>query len=204
VVLAAPRLCCLDLDTFFVSVERLLDPTLARKVVVVGGIPGQRGVVTSASYEARALGVKSGMPLTEAFKLAPNAVYLPTRHGVYGEYSERVRRIAENYTPVSQIASIDEMFLDFSGCENLYHIAEDRTPDATIERTVRRLTDEIQDRDESLGGEGSERHCEAARRAAGACGRGDRISSAAAGAKVPRDWARRGAEARPDRREDAG
>jgi DNA polymerase-4 len=146
VVLAAPRLCCLDLDTFFVSVERLFDPTLACKAVVVGGMPGQRGVVTSASYEARALGVKSGMSLTEAFKLAPNAVYLPTRHGVYGEFSERVRRIAENYTPVSQIASIDEMFLDFSGCENLYHIAEDRTPDATIERTVRRLTDEIQHR----------------------------------------------------------
>jgi DNA polymerase IV len=146
VVLAAPRLCCLDLDTFFVSVERLLDPTLVCKAVVVGGMPGQRGVVTSSSYEARALGVKSGMSLTEAFKLAPSAVYLPTRHGVYGEYSERVRRIAENYTPVSQIASIDEMFLDFSGCENLYHIAEDRTPDATIERTVRRLTDEIQHR----------------------------------------------------------
>jgi DNA polymerase-4 len=146
VVLAAPRICCLDLDTFFVSVERLLDPTLACKAVVVGGMPGQRGVVTSSSYEARALGVKSGMSLTEAFKLAPNAVYLPTRHGVYGEYSERVRRIAENYTPVSQIASIDEMFLDFSGCENLYHVAEDASPDATIERTVRRLTDEIQHR----------------------------------------------------------
>ena len=144
--LAAPRLCCLDLDTFFVSVERVLDPTLVGKPVVVGGMPGQRGVVTAASYEVRALGVKSGMSLTEAFKLAPNAVYLPTRHGVYGEYSERVRRIAENYTPVSQIASIDEMFLDFSGCENLYHIPEDATPDATIERTVRRLTDEIQSR----------------------------------------------------------
>jgi DNA polymerase-4 len=144
--LAAPRLCCLDLDTFFVSVERVLDPTLAGKPVVVGGMPGQRGVVTAASYEVRALGVKSGMSLTEAFKLAPNAVYLPTRHGVYGEYSDRVRRIAENYTPVSQIASIDEMFLDFSGCENLYHITEDATPDATIERTVRRLTDEIQSR----------------------------------------------------------
>jgi DNA polymerase IV len=142
--LAAPRLCCLDLDTFFVSVERVLDPRLVGKPVVVGGLPGQRGVVTAASYEVRAFGVHSGMSLTEAFELAPSAIYLPTRHGVYGEYAARVRQIAENYTPVSQVASIDEMFLDFSGCERLYFAAGDTTPDATIERVVRRLTDEIQ------------------------------------------------------------
>src|SRR6201991_1981806 len=123
--LAAARLCCLDLDTFFVSVERLLDPSLVGKPVVVGGRPGQRGVVTAASYEVRALGVRSGMSLTKAYELAPNAIYLPTRHGVYGDYAERVRKIAESYTPVSQVASIDEMFLDFSGCESLYHAAGD-------------------------------------------------------------------------------
>ena len=111
--LPAPRICCLDLDTFFVSVERLLDPSLAGKPVVVGGLPGQRGVVTAASYEVRAYGVRSGMSLKRAVELAPDAVYLPTRHGVYGDYAARVRRIAESYTPVSQIASIDEMFLDF-------------------------------------------------------------------------------------------
>ena len=144
--LAAPRLCCLDLDTFFVSVERLLDPSLLGKPVVVGGRPGQRGVVTSCSYEVRALGVRSGMSLTRAYELAPHAVYLPTRHGVYGDYASRVRRIAEGYTPLSQVASIDEMFLDFSGCENLYHQAGDADPDATIERVVRRLTDEIEER----------------------------------------------------------
>lgn len=141
--LAAPRICCLDLDTFFVSVERLHDPGLVGKPVVVGGLPGQRGVVTAASYEVRAFGVRSGMSLTKAFELAPQAIYLPTRHGVYGEYSERVRRIAEGYTPVSQIASIDEMFLDFSGCEGLYARAGDASADATIERVVRQLTDEI-------------------------------------------------------------
>jgi DNA polymerase IV len=128
--LAAPRICCLDLDTFFVSVERLLDPRLVGKPVVVGGLPGQRGVVTAASYEVRSLGVRSGMSLKLAFELAPGAVYLPTRHGVYSEYAERVRRIAENYTPVSQVASIDEMFLDFSGCENLYSRASDKGPDS--------------------------------------------------------------------------
>jgi DNA polymerase IV len=144
--LAAPRICCLDLDTFFVSVERLLDPSLKGKPVVVGGLPGQRGVVTSASYEVRALGVRSGMPLKRAVELAPKAVYLPTRHDVYANYFTRVRRIAEGYTPVTQVASIDEMFLDFSGCEGLYFMAGDGGPDVTIERVVRKLTDEIEER----------------------------------------------------------
>jgi DNA polymerase IV len=144
--LAAPRICCLDLDTFFVSVERLLDPGLLGKPVVVGGLPRQRGVVTAASYEVRAFGVRSGMSLTRAFELAPHAVFLPTRHGVYGDYALRVRRIAEAYTPISQVASIDEMFLDFSGCESMYQLAGDAGPDSTIERVVHELTDEIQDR----------------------------------------------------------
>jgi DNA polymerase IV len=144
--LSAPRICCLDLDTFFVSVERILDPSLVGKAVVVGGLPGQRGVVTAASYEVRAFGVRSGMSLQQALLLAPHAVYLPTRHGVYGEYAARVRRIAEGYTPVSQVASIDEMFLDFSGCERLYGAEGDAGPDVSIERVVRRLTDEIEER----------------------------------------------------------
>ena len=144
--LAAPRICCLDLDTFFVSVERLLDPSLVGKPVVVGGLPGQRGVVTAASYEVRELGVRSGMSLTEAARLAPSAVYLPTRFGIYDDYAARVRRIAESFTPVSQVASIDEMFLDFSGCERLYRAPGDTCADHTIERTVRRMTDEIQAR----------------------------------------------------------
>jgi DNA polymerase-4 len=144
--LAAPRICCLDLDTFFVSVERLLDPSLNGKPVIVGGHPGSRGVVTSCSYEVRALGVRSGMSLTRAAELAPDAVFLPTRHGVYGDYATRVRKIAEDYTPVSQVASIDEMFLDFSGCENLYCIAADANADVTIARVVRKMTDEIQER----------------------------------------------------------
>jgi DNA polymerase-4 len=144
--LAAPRICCLDLDTFFVSVERLLDPSLIGKPVVVGGLPGQRGVVTAASYEVREHGVRSGMPLARAVELAPHAVFLPTRHGIYGDYAARVRKLAESYTPVSQVASIDEMFLDFSGCENLYFAPGDSGPDATIERVVRSLTDEIERR----------------------------------------------------------
>jgi DNA polymerase IV len=86
------------------------------------------------------------MSLLRAFELAPQAIFLPTRHGVYGDYATRVRRIAEGYTPVSQVASIDEMYLDFSGCERMYHRAGDADADGTIERVVRELTDAIDDR----------------------------------------------------------
>src|SRR4051812_11817923 len=134
--MAEPRICCLDLDTFFVSVERVLDPTLEEKPIVVGGRPGSRGVVTAASYEVRRLGVKSGMSLIEAGRLAPDAVYLPTRGDTYGEYAVRVREIARRFSPVVIVASIDEMFLDFSGCERLYARAGDVDANASVERAV--------------------------------------------------------------------
>ncbi len=134
--LATPRICCLDLDTFFVSVERLLDPTLEGKPVVVGGQPGTRGVVTAASYEVRRLGVKSGMSLIEAGRLAPDAIYLSTRGDTYGEYADRVREIARRFSPTVLVASIDEMFLDFTGCESLYGRPGDENADLAIERAV--------------------------------------------------------------------
>src|SRR3954471_16488175 len=134
------RICCLDLDTFFVSVERVLDPSLEGKPVIVGGRPGSRGVVTAASYEVRRLGVKSGMSLTEAGQLAPDAIYLPTRGEVYGKYAESVREIARRYAPTVVIASIDEMFLDLSGCERLYGRDGDESDDVAIERAVLELT----------------------------------------------------------------
>jgi len=143
--LPLPRICCLDLDTFFVSVERVLDPSLEGKPVVVGGRPGSRGVVTAASYEVRKLGVKSGMSLVEAGKLAPDAIYLPTRGDTYGQYAERVRDIAKRYAPTVVIASIDEMFIDLSGCERLYGHAGDDNGDTTIERAVLAMTRAIDD-----------------------------------------------------------
>jgi DNA polymerase-4 len=146
--LAAPRICCLDLDTFFVSVERLLDPTLEEKPVVVGGKPGTRGVVTAASYDVRRLGVKSGMSLIEAGRLAPDAIYLPTRGDTYGEYADRVREIARRFSPTVLVASIDEMFLDFTGCESLYGRPGDENADAAIERAVLDLTGAV---DRELG-----------------------------------------------------
>src|SRR5919206_154651 len=134
--LGVPRICCLDLDTFFVSVERVLDPSLEGRPVIVGGRPGSRGVVTAASYEVRRLGVKAGMSLVEAGKLAPDAIYLPTRGDTYGKYSERVREIARRYAPTVVVASIDEMFLDLSGCERLYGRSGDESGDVAIERAV--------------------------------------------------------------------
>src|SRR5690242_11269133 len=146
--LAQPRICCLDLDTFFVSVERVLDPTLEGKPVVVGGRPGTRGVVTAASYEVRRLGVKSGMSLIEAGRLAPDAIYLPTRGDTYGEYADRVREVARRFSPTVLVASIDEMFLDFTGCESLYGRPGDENADVAIERAVLDLTGAI---DRELG-----------------------------------------------------
>lgn len=137
----APRICCLDLDTFFVSVERLLDPSLVGKPVVVGGRRGGTGVVTSASYEVRAFGVRSGMSIREASELAPaDAVFVPGHGEIYSDYSRRAREIVERFSPVVIAASIDEHYLDFSGCERLYHRAGDADDDATIRRVVRDIT----------------------------------------------------------------
>lgn len=138
-----PRICCLDLDTFFVSVERILDPTLEGKPVIVGGKPGSRGVVTACSYEAREFGVRSGMSLTEAGKLAPKAIYISTRGDTYSDYADSVRKIADRYSPTVVVASIDEMFLDLGGCERLYRREGDDSDDVAIDRAVAELTSTI-------------------------------------------------------------
>lgn len=140
----APRICCLDLDTFFVSVERLLDPTLEGQPVIVGAAPGQRGVVLSVSYEVRALGVHSGMSMTDARRLAPNALCIPPRHDTYGPYAARVREILERYSPAVQTASIDEFYVDFHGCESLYRRASDADDDATLSRILHEVRALIQ------------------------------------------------------------
>jgi DNA polymerase-4 len=140
----APRLCCLDLDTFFVSVERLLDPSLRGRPVVVGGRRGGRGVVTSASYEVRAYGVRSGMSIREASERAPaDAVFVPGHHEAYGDYSVRARQVVERYSPIVVAASIDEHYVDFRGCERMYRRATDADDDATILRVVREMTGAI-------------------------------------------------------------
>ena len=103
-----------DMDSFFASVERAEDPTLAGRPLIVGGT-GLRGVVTSATYEARAAGVRAGMPMARARALCPAAAVVQGRHGVYGAYSRRVMAVLGEMTPQVEQVSIDEAFLDVSG-----------------------------------------------------------------------------------------
>jgi len=104
----------LDLDAFFCSVEELLDPSLKGKPFAVGGNPRGRGVVSSCSYAARKFGVHSAMPMARALSLCPELIVIHHRHGLYGEYSNKVMDILRSYTPLFQQVSIDEAFLDVS------------------------------------------------------------------------------------------
>jgi DNA polymerase-4 len=111
----------LDLDAFFVSVERILDPSLKGKPVIVGGDPKfGRGVVTACSYEAREYGLHSAMPIRTAYRLCPHGVYIHGSHSEYSYFSKAVKNILKQYAPVIQKASIDEFYMDFTGCRNVY------------------------------------------------------------------------------------
>lgn len=116
-----------DLDSFFVSVERLYNPELAKKnkdgkmpPVVVGGSADKRGVVASASYEARAYGVRSAMPVKTALRLCPHLVIVKGRHGTYSEISSKIVKRLHDFVPVIEQTSIDEGYMDLTGCEKLY------------------------------------------------------------------------------------
>jgi len=90
----------LDLDTFFVSVERILDPSLNGKPVIVGAKPEDgRGVIAACSYEAREYGLHSAMPIKQAYRLCPNGIYLHGTHGEYSRYSKAVKHILGKYAP---------------------------------------------------------------------------------------------------------
>ena len=104
----------LDLDAFFAAVEALEDPALAGQPVIVGGRPEHRGVVASASYEARAHGVHSAMPSGRALALCPDAIIVPPRHGIYRRYSRQVMEILDAASPLVEKMSIDEAYLDLS------------------------------------------------------------------------------------------
>jgi len=108
-----------DLDAFFASVEQLDHPEYRGKPVVIGAMPGHRGVVAACSYEARAFGVRSAMPISFAVRRCPDAVYLPVRMERYQEMSRRVMALLDSYTPEVIQISIDEASLDMSGTQRL-------------------------------------------------------------------------------------
>ncbi len=111
----------LDLDAFFVSVERILDPKLNGKPVIVGGDPKYgRGVVAACSYEARAFGLHSAMPIRTAYKLCPHGIYLHGHGDEYTRFSKAVKNILEQYAPLIEQASIDEFYLDMTGTQKIY------------------------------------------------------------------------------------
>ena len=103
-----------DLDAFFVAVERVLDPSLIGKPVIVGGL-GNRGVVATASYEARKFGVHSAQPMAIARRRCPQAVYLRGNREKYSEFSKRFFAILERFTPTVAGVSIDEAYMDMTG-----------------------------------------------------------------------------------------
>lgn len=111
----------LDLDCFFVSVERIKNPSLVGKPVVVGGSAAGRGVVASASYEARKFGIHSAMPTARALRLCANLIIVKGSHGKYSQISKRLYERMCELAPVVERASIDEMNIDFTGCEHLYN-----------------------------------------------------------------------------------
>jgi len=109
----------MDLDSFFVSIERLKDPSLLDKPVIVGGV-GARGVVSSCSYEARKYGVHSAMAGGKAHQLCPHGIFLPGDSAAYSKYSRMVTQIIADTAPLFEKASIDEFYVDLTGMDRYF------------------------------------------------------------------------------------
>jgi DNA polymerase-4 len=134
-LVSARTILHVDLDAFFVAVERLRDPSLMGRPVVVGADPrgGKgRGVVAAASYEARAFGIHSAMPIGEAYRRCPHAAWLPGSPDLYRRAARAVRSVLQRFTPAVEAVSIDEAYLDLTGTERLHG-----PPRATAERIRR-------------------------------------------------------------------
>ena len=134
----ARRILLADADAFYVAVARLVDPHGAGKapLLIVGGSAEGRGVVTSASYEARAFGVHSAMPTARAIRLCPKALVVPVPFEACVKKGREIRRALQQFTPVVDQASSDEFYLDMSGTERLYH-------DEPLANTARRIRDAV-------------------------------------------------------------
>lgn len=144
------RILHADADAFYVAVVRLVDPMGAgsEPLLIVGGAADKRGVVTSASYETRRFGVRSGMPTAQALRLCPNAVCTPVPGKACSDKSREVRQALERLTPIVEPASIDEFYMDLTGTERLYRNA----PLSEIATTIRRVVLEDTGIPVSIGG----------------------------------------------------
>lgn len=132
------RILLVDCDQFFVQCARIADPDGAGRepLLLVGGTAEQRGVVTSASYQTRVFGVRSGMPTARALKLCPQARVVPVPRALCGEKSRAVRAVLERFAPLVEPASIDEAYMDLGGTERLYG-------DEPLADTARRIQDTV-------------------------------------------------------------
>lgn len=147
------RLLLVDCDQFFVQCARLADPDGAGRtpLLLVGGSPEGRGVVTSASYETRAYGCRSAMPTAQALRLCPAATVVPVPREMCAIKSREVRHVLQEFTPVVEAASIDEAYLDLTGTEALYR-------GEPLEHTARRIQAAVRERTAitvSIGGGGT-------------------------------------------------
>lgn len=136
------RILLVDADAFFVAVARMEDPEGAGRapLLIVGGQPGSRGVVCSASYETRKFGVRSAMPISRALRLCPDALCVPVPRGACSRKHAEIRAVLDRFAPRAQAASIDEWYLDLAGTEALYgnaplHDIAHRIRDAVMAET---------------------------------------------------------------------
>ncbi len=126
------------MDAFFAAVEMLDRPELRGKAIIVGGLPEERGVVATASYEARQFGVHSAMSSHQAYRLCPRAIFVKPRGTRYAEISRQVFQIFEDFTPITEKVSIDEAFLDVTGSFGLFG-----SPEAIGHEIKRRILEEL-------------------------------------------------------------
>jgi DNA polymerase-4 len=126
-----------DMDAFYAAVEQNDHPEHRGKPVVIGALPGRRGVVSACSYEARRYGIHSAMPISEAYRRCPHAVYLPVRMERYQEVSAGIMEMFYDYTPEVHQISVDEAFLDMTGTERLFG-----PPDETAVKIKKRVREE--------------------------------------------------------------
>jgi len=132
------RILLADADAFFVAVARMVDPEGAGKaaLLIVGGTRESRGVVCSASYEARRYGVRSAMPISRALRLCPAAMCVPVPRRACSGKSHEIREALERFAPIVESASIDEWYLDLGGTEGLYN-------HEALAATARRIRDSV-------------------------------------------------------------